>query len=275
MNSDVNLRRERLGILYGLISGFAFAFFAWGIDGWLLFNAHSAFWWVKFLAGMVICLITGGLVGWWTVKFSSHWMALLLWGALAFLFSKVALWLPITFTPYLLQKLYPTLQGRLHYVELADMVQFQVISLIVIGLAAIIGGLAEINLVDQALLSPYISGSFAMLAVCSLLFGLAGSASDYLVNAPFREPLQTVDNLIQFTDDNRDKEIPAATARKMHLSATRNIVGLLHRPRRLTLINYDTQLGRVDILVDFDNILVKCTAIYNQPADCVQIDNAP
>lgn len=275
MNVEFAIQRERLGLIYGLICGFAFAFFTWGVDAWLLFQAHAAFWWIKLLLGMLICLAAAGLAGWWTIRTGSHWMALLLWGGLAYLLSRMLTWIPVTAAPYLMEQLDPGIASFLRYAELADVGQFHVVGLIITGLAAVITGLLEINLVDQAQLSPYGSGPVTMLAVCLLLFGLAGGAADHLVNTNFREPVQAVDHLIQFAADNQGKEVPAETARKLHLSAVRNITDLLHRPRRLILVAFDGQLGRMDLLVNFQGSLVKCTAIYAQPTDCVRVDAAP
>lgn len=271
MNTEFYSRKQYLGLIYGLVSGFAFAFFAWGVDAWLLFQAHTAYWWIKFVPGMLISLAASGLVGWYTVNTGSHWMALLLWGGLAFFLSRVLIWLPLTATPSMLESLDPSLASFLHYTELANLGQFRVVSFFIIGLAAVICGLLEINLVDQTLLSPYGSASVTMLVVCLVLFGLAGSASDYLVNSNFREPVQVVDSMIQFAADNEGVEIPAATARKLHLSSVRNITDLLHKPRRLVLAAFDPQLGLMEILVNFDGSLVKCTTIYAQPSDCLRI----
>lgn len=261
-------RKQLFGLLYGLVSGFAFAFFAWGVDAWLLNQAHTAFWWVKFGVGLLICLSAGGLVGWYTIYTGSHWQALLVWGGLAFLLSRVLTWLPINAAPYLLKSLDPSLKGFLQYTEPEAVFQFHLFGFIIVGLAAVICGLLEISLVDQALLSPSGAAPVLMLAVCLLLFSLAGSASDYLVNVNFREPVQVVDELIQYAADHEGEEIPPATARKLHLSAVRDIGGVLQKPRSLNLVAFDSHLGQMEILVNFDGFLVKCTTIYAQPTDC-------
>ncbi len=261
-------RKQLFGLLYGLVSGFAFALFAWGVDAWLLHQAHTSFWWIKFSVGLLICLSAGGLVGWYTIYTGSHWQALLVWGGLAFLLSRVLTWLPLSATPYLLKSLDPSLKSFLQYTPLDALFQFHLFGFFIIGLAAVICGLLEINLVDQALLSPSGAAPVMMLALCLVLFGLAGSASDYLVNVNFREPVQVVDDLIQYAADHEGQEIPRATARKLHLSAVRNISSLLQKPRSLNLVGFDSHLGQMDILVNFDGLLVKCTTIYAQPTDC-------
>jgi hypothetical protein len=275
MNPEFDRRKQYYGLLYGLLSGLAFAFFAWGIDAFLLLQAHVACWWGKLLPGLLICLAAAGLVGWWTAYTDSHWMALLGWGGLAILLSRMLTWLPLTEAPRRIEWLAPGLAGDLHYSSLAGLGQFHLVGLVITGLAGVIGGLLEISLIDQALLSPYGSGAITMVVVCLLLFGLAGSASDYLVNSSFREPLQALDKLLHFAAVNQGQEVPAVTARKMHLSAVRNIADLLQKPHSLSLLGFDSYLGQVEILVNFDGSLVKCSAIYAQPTDCVRMTEIP
>ena len=68
MNNSTRKKNLFMGLVYGLTAGFAFAFFAWGLDAIMLLRAHAAFPWVKFIPGMLICTVAGGLVGWVTIK---------------------------------------------------------------------------------------------------------------------------------------------------------------------------------------------------------------
>jgi len=64
MKTSVNDRKQLVGLLFGLTAGLAFSVFAWGVDGLVLAGAHGAYPWVKFIPGLIISLIGGGLVGW-------------------------------------------------------------------------------------------------------------------------------------------------------------------------------------------------------------------
>jgi len=275
MNNSVRRKKLLLGFFYGLVSGFAFAFMAWGIDAWLLARANASYFWIKIIPGLIICMLAGGLAGCLTIYFRNHLIAMLLWALLALLFSWLVVWLPLINTPSLLKLLNPNLVNLFKFSEVEYLYQYRLVGLITIGLAAIIGGLLEINLVDQATLSPYISAFGIALLVCLAIFGLAGSAADQLININLREPIRVIDELIQFAADNEGKEVPKQVARKMHLSAVNNIRELLQRNRQLILIGYDTGLGQVDILVDFEGSFVKCTTIYSQPTDCVSLNGTP
>ena len=67
MNTETRRKKLVAGLFYGLAAGFAFALFTWGIDAYKLAQANGAFYWVRFVPGLLICLIAGALVGWLTV----------------------------------------------------------------------------------------------------------------------------------------------------------------------------------------------------------------
>lgn len=268
-------KKLRLGLIYGLLAGLAFALFAWGIDALLLARANVTFFWVKFLPALLICVLIGGTVGWLTALFDKHGLAILLWGLLAVLYSWLVVWIPITAYPIIIKILNPSLARWFDFSLIQDLAQFRYVGLVVVGFAAMIAGLLEINLIHQALLSPYLFGTITMMLVSVILFGLAGSGTDQLINRNFREPAQVINNLIQFAVDNQGVDVPKTVAWKMHLSAADQLAGIIQNPRKLTLISYDETLGTMNILVDFQGAKAKCTTIYVQPTDCVIITSDP
>jgi hypothetical protein len=269
MNPTVKRRKLRLGLIYGMVAGLAFTVFAWGLDALLLSRANVTYYWIKFIPSLIVCVLSGGLVGWLTIRFEKHGIALLMWGMLAVLYSWLVIWMPFTGSSTLLIRIDPNLAHYLEFTEVKDLNQFRMVSLGVIGLAAILCGLLEINLIQQAALSSNILTPVASILVCIFLFGMAGSATDQLINSNLREPMQAVNNLLQFAADNEGVEVPKETARKMHLSTVNQLGGIIQKDYELTLIGFDENIGIVDILVDFEGTLVKCTAIYSQPTDCI------
>ena len=274
MGIDNNSNKPLLGLIYGLVGGLAFAVFTWGVDAWLLAQANATFFWVKFIPGLIICVLAGGIVGWLTIRFDRHWVALLLWSLLALLFTWLITWLPLKFTPYIENVLNPDLAQWLNYSKVEQLIQFGVTGFLIVGFAAIISGLLEINLVEHAFTTPYGLAPIIIMFVSLISFGLAGSASDQLLNVNLREPVEVVDNLFQFAADNQGQEVPVDIARKIHLSALNAVTDLddlLGTSRQLTLVSFDPALGMMDIIVDFDGSLVKCTVIYAQPTNCVRL----
>lgn len=275
MNIKVYRKKLRLGLLYGFMAGSAFAVFAWGIDAWMLAQAHDTYYWVKFVPGLLFCLVAGGLAGVLTILLRRHLFAVLLWALVASLFSWLVVWLPFTGVQSVISMVNPNLAEMFHFSSVQDAGQFRLISIFFVGLAGMICGLLEINLIDQASLSPYLSGSVVPLAICLILFSLAGSATDHMINTNLREPMQVIDSLLQFAKDNYGLEVPNTTARKMHLSATNQLGELVQKPHRLALVGFDENLLIVDILVDFNGTRAKCTSIYSQPSDCIILPPNP
>lgn len=270
--TDYQYRRLLLGLLYGLCCGLVFSIFAWGLDAVQLARANSSYSFLKFLLGLLICLPVGAWVGRTTIQHSSHALALLLWVGLAVAFSWLVVWLPLDGWQEILKELDPSLFPLMHYREVANIWQYRIFVIFILGLASTIAGLLEINLVEQALHNAYGSGIITMIVVTAIIYGMAGSATDYFVNSNLREPVVTLNNLIQFGRENSDKEVPAEIARKMHLSTLNQIRDLLDKPYQMTIIGYDRYLGQIEILVKFGEDLVKCTTIYAQPTNCVPLN---
>ena len=275
MSTKVREKKLRLGFFYGMVAGLSYALFTWGADAWQLAHANAAYYWSKLIPGLVICLLAGGLVGWLTLLIERHGPAILMWALLGGLYTWLAIWLPMTGSPTIIRQLDPGIARWFDFSVVQSLGQINLISLFVVGGVAIIGGLLEINLVTQATLSPYISGSLGALVVCIILFGLGGSAIDHMINTNFREPVQVVNELLQFAQDNAGVAVPKATARAMHLSSARHLGGLIQKPRQLFLVGYNGDLGMMDVLVDFSGTPVKCTTIYSQPTDCVILSTNP
>jgi MFS family permease len=275
MNNKVQRKKRRLGFAYGTVAGLAFAIFAWGVDAIMLARANASFYWIKFVPGLIISMILGGIAGWLTIWTHSHGYAFLFWGLIAFVLSWLVVWLPFAGAARLIKIVDPSLSSLINYSSIQDIGQFRLISFLIVGAVSLICGLLELNLIDQAILSPYISGSVFALAVCIVLFGIAGSATDHMINTNLREPVQIINSLLQFAQDNVGVEVPKTKARQMHLSAANQLGDLVLKPRRLTLISIDENLVMMDVLVDFEGTEVKCATIFSQPTDCIILTSNP
>lgn len=275
MKTSVNIRKQLFGLLFGLSAGLAFAVFAWGVDGFLLARAHGAYPWVKFIPGLLISLVGGGLVGWLTVRLQNPIIRLFLWLLFAFLLSKLFLWIPIKAAPQFISWFDSYLGNYLNYSLYSDFNHMQWIGFVVIAIIAILCGLLENVLIEQALFS---TGTFSMaipLVISFVFFCLAGNTVDGLYNKQIRDPIIAVDDLLQFAVDNTGKEVSAEVSRAMHLSAINPIKELLPLERSLILSNYDQMLGQIDVLVKFNGQWVKCTTVYNQVTFCKLVFDEP
>ena len=275
MKPEVGKKKQIAGLLYGLAAGLAFALFAWGIDAILLTVAHGAYTWVKFVPGLVICAVSGAFVGWLTVRVQNIFVSIILWLSLGLLFSQLIHWLPIRIAPALIGVFNPAMGEYLKYPYYPEFNQSVWFGFAVIAFVSILCALLENILIDQALFTRGNTTLLVPLAVSVMAFSLAGNTGDSLFNEHFREPIQIVDQLIQFTLDNAGAEIPKDVARSMHTGAISPVKELVIPDRKLVLSNYDQYMGHIDVLVDFNGKWVKCTTIYNQVTFCKLVFETP
>lgn len=275
MKSDLNRKKQVAGLLYGLAAGLAFAFLTWGLDFILLARANGAFSWVKFVPGLLACLLCGSLAGWLTITFQKGWLTFLLWTGMALLFSELAIWLPIKISPAIIKVLDGELGSQLMYPYYPEYDQYFWFGFIATVVAAIICGLLENVLIEQALFSTGIISAMLPPAICVICFGLAGIATDSLLNSYLRKPVQVVDALMQYAVDNTGKEVPSAEARAMHLAAVRTIKDYLPRERRLIVQEYDQSLFQIEVLIDFEGIWVECITVSDQVSYCKPLLTTP
>ncbi len=261
-------KKQRIGFFYGLVAGAVLSMTAWGIDAIQLAGAHVSFPFTKFLPGLIICALAGGIVGWLSIRIG-HWLAsIILWVLLAVLAVWLVLWLPVEGSVQILRWLSPNLVHWIEYPPIDRLGQFRVIGLIVIGIPCLLCGIVENNLVDQTLSAQGVGGWIAMLLVAALLLGAAGFAADELLNRHFRESAQALNQTLAFAAENQGKAVEKTLARRMRLSVVKQLGNLVTNPHEMTLIAYDSTLGQMDYLVDFRGTWARCKVIYAQPTQC-------
>jgi hypothetical protein len=104
---------------------------------------------------------------------------------------------------------------------------------------------------------------------------LIGKTTDSLLNKNLRDPILSVDRVIEFALENEGKEVPSEVARKMRLFALNQVSEAVTSQRTLILSNFDEMMGQVDVLVDFNGHWVKCITIYNQVTNCTSLFEKP
>ena len=63
------IRSKRIfGMVYGIMAGITFACASWGMDGYLLSQLHGYLPWFNLIAGMILCSIVAGTLGWLTAR---------------------------------------------------------------------------------------------------------------------------------------------------------------------------------------------------------------
>ena len=268
MESKFNTKKQLLGCLYGATAGLVFALAAWGIDAFLLAQSNVKHPLINFIPAILILVVVGILVGWLSEKFDKGWLTLILWLGFGILCTWLVTWLPVHGRGLVLKNIAPELANLIKFPELDSLGQLWFFGLFVIALPSLIAGILEGILVEQALGSSSKSGVLILLLASLVFFGVAGRAADNLVNQKFREATEVTDSLIEFASENYGLEVDKNLARKIHLSALNEIGDMVLRPYKITMIEYENTLGRIELLVDFDGEFAICTVFYAQPVRC-------
>jgi hypothetical protein len=268
MTASFARKKQRIGFFYGLVAGAVFSITAWGVDAIMLASAHVALPFAKFVPGLLLCALAGGLAGWLSIRIGNWLASIILWLLFGGLLVWLVLWLPVNGSAQLLRSLSPNLTHWIEYPPIDRLAQFRVIGMIVIGIPSLLCAILENTLVDQTMSAQAAGGWIAMLLAAGLLMGAAGFAADELLNRHFREPAQALSQMLDFAAENQGNSVEKTLARRMRLSVAKPLGNLVKEPRKMTLIAFDSMLGQMDFLIDFRGTWARCKVIYSQPTQC-------
>ena len=261
--------KQKLGMLYGMIAGLAFAVSSWGWDGFMLSKSHAYFPWIMLITGVVFCSILGGIVGWVAARSDSSLLAALIWIISSLFFAWLMVALPLQITPLIVSKLDPQLGALLNYEKDTELAFRFGISLVWVVPFALIVGVTQLPVTEPAVFSTTIFGKITPFLFCIVVMGISGMITDNLINAHFRAAITSLDKTIQFVLDNKNNEnVDPALSREMHVRTLRTVEKYVQESRYLFVGSYDESLGDIHVLVKFDSQWVDCNVIYSQPLSC-------
>lgn len=272
---DIVHARHVYGMWFGTTLGLGFSIAAWGIDAIWLDRANALLPWLKFVVGMILCMLAGGLTGWLSARLNRPIWSVLLWLATASVFARLTVWLPFWITPRLLSIMEPELQKFLHYTYYEEFSSRIGLAYVWIAIFAALAGLLQLPLSDSAVFSTSLLGRIMPILVCLVLMGIGGIIVDSLNNEPLRSAIGTLNETIQFSLDHEGKEIDPADSRRMHLGALRAIEDIVTPRRKLVISGYDEVFGKVQVLVRFEDAQAECQVFYNQPVFCKALAGLP
>ena len=273
--SDIKNAKQRYGIWFGIVLGFIFAAFAWGIDAYLLSTMNGLHPWIKFACGELLCMSVGALAGWLAAKLDKPLLALVIWVTVALFFAWLTVALPLQAAPRLLNILEPETRSLLHYSAYEAFASRVGVAFAWIVLLVAINGLLQLPLSEGAVFATSILGKLAPMLISLVLMGIAGAIIDGLTNEVLRAPLDAMNSTIQFYVEHQGQTVDPAESRKMHLGSLRAISDRVSSQRALTVSGYDQYLGEIDILVKFEKAWVECQVFYNQPSNCKEVATSP
>lgn len=270
---DVIRMKRQLGIVYGMMVGLSFAAASWGIDAYLLSQAHAYYPWLKFILGAVICMAAGGIAGWLVARSEKGSFGLIIYLGLGLLFSWLIVALPFQIFPQVVSWLDPEAGGLLNYTFYEGFSSRFVIAIAWISLFVALVGLLQIPMAEPAAFATSVFGKLAPLIVCSVIMFINGVIVDTLNNEPMRTPILYLNNTIQFAVDHHGQEIDRAVSRRMRLASLRAVQEVVTQPRKMIVGGYDQFLDQIHVLVRFGDTWVDCIVVYNQPSFCKYVES--
>jgi hypothetical protein len=268
---DVIQNKRRVGIIYGMTVGLSFAAASWGVDGFLLSQAHALYPWLKFIIGAAICMIAGGIAGGLVARLEKGIFGLFMYLGLALVFSWLIVALPFQIFPRAMQWLDPEAASLLDYTFYDGFQSRFVLAAAWISLFVVLVGVLQLPLTEPAAFATSLFGKVAPLLVCSVVMFINGVIVDTLNNEPLRTPVLHLNNTIQFSVDHQGEEVDRTLARTMRISSLRAVQDVISQPRKLIVGGYDQYLDQIHVLIRFGSTWVDCIVVYNQPSFCEYI----
>ena len=270
---EVLRAKHAYGAWFGVALGLTFSIFAWGIDAYRLAQIYGLHPWIKFLGGAIPCMVVGGLTGWLAAKFDKPILALLLWAVAASFFAWLTVSLPLQILPQVLRLIEPDTAALLHYTYYEEFSSRFVVAYIWLIIFISIAGLLQIPLSESGVFASSFFGKISPLLVVLVLMAICGTIVDGLNNERLRGPIDALNTSVQFSLDNRGKDIDPAVSRRMHLGALRSVQDLITPQRKYIVSGYDALLEEVQVLALFEDAWVECNLVVNQLITCEQVGN--
>lgn len=268
MDPAVSKKKQVAGLLYGFAAGLAFAIFAWGVDAVLLARAHGAFPWIKFITGLVICLVAGGLAGWLTMLLRWPAAGTAAWLGMGLLFSRLVFWLPVKIQPIIVGLLNQPIGDYLNYTETRQINEIAWLgSFILLGVSIGFGAF-EKEKITEYVYSGNKQNLLVSILICVISFSLAGALSDTLLNKKLRQPIQVIDHSFQYILEDKEAELPEDIARRTDLEEIIKFSTFIPGKRLLIPSSLLQGADQVDILIILDGMWVKCTTVFSRVIDC-------
>lgn len=269
---DILHAKHIYGAWFGIALGLTYAIFAWGIDGYRLAQMNGLYPWLKFLTGVIPCVVVGGVAGWLAARLDKPIVAMFLWAAATLVFAWLSVNLPLQVMPRILNFIEPELQSLLHYTYYEEFSTRFGVAYFWLAICISLAGLLQLPLSDSAVFSTSFFGKISPMLLTLVLMVIGGITMDNLNNQLLREPVHTVNAAVEVLIDNQGKKIDPLISRQLHLASFRTVSDLITPERKFIVSGYSARLEEVQVLGRFEDAWVECELLYNQLLSCKQVE---
>ena len=272
VRSDVIRFKHAYGLWFGIALGLAFSIFAWGIDAYKLQQINSFHPWLKFLVGVLPCMLIGGLAGWLSARADKPILAAFLWAVAALVFAWLVVNLPLQIAPRISNLIEPDLQSVVHYTYYEEFSARFGVAYFWLAICTTLAGLLQVPMSDSAVSSTSLFGKISPMLLGLALMAIGGITMDNLNNELLRAPVDTVNSAVQVLIENQGKKIDPLTYRRLHLASFRTVSDVISPERRFIISGYSALLEEVQVLGRFEDAWVECELLYNQLLSCKRVE---
>ena len=260
--------KRRLGMYLGLLAGFIYSFATWGIDGIILAISHGYLFWLKFLLGLMVMLLIGGICGAISAITGKSIITALLWLGFGYIAGWIGGKLPFAFQGTAIAFINPTLGSEISYTTpIQHSARLFVGWFVTIGLSMIAAFFFN-SVLDGIWMGMHIGPRIMNLLLWAAFFTIMGLSIDDLYNRPLRTAVQVTHEAIQTARVNEDKFEVGGQAAALHILGLRPVKQLIQKPYQIAVKSYSDLLDTVQVWVDFDSYWVTCTVANEQIITC-------
>jgi len=253
-------------MVFGIVTGLAFAAATWGGDALLMSRIHAYQPWLKLIVGAVVCAPVGGLAGWLAARLDKPIFSVLLWLAAAAVFAWLSTVNSFRIFPSLIVQTDPEFASFINYTVYQNLAIRMALAYIWTGIFGMLVGVLQLPLSEGAVFSATSGSKLITLLVPTVVMVLCGVIVDDLNNEPLRSPVVALHRVVEFAIETKGQEIDPKLARDMRRSTVRAIEDWLGRPYYFIVASFDRELGQVHVFANFGGDWADCTVMYNQPS---------
>jgi hypothetical protein len=263
------VRRNLTAVILGGLGGLAFACGTWGYDMIVLAVAHAIVPWAKFLPGMLITVLTGGLCGLLTAKSGKLGLVMLIWVIWGTFVTWIAGMIPIYFLEPITILFHPKLAGVIEYPMLNLQVRLFLTFLVMFGLTLIFSFLYQ-NVLESLVVNLHPLNTILFVCVWLVFFIMMGTSIDTIYNQPLRRAAQLTHDSIQTAISHPQELDQGRAALKLGILSMRPMKTVINQPYWTVIKSYDETLEQVQVMVDFSGYWFTCEVGYNTIYVCKQ-----
>ena len=268
VRKDILQTKHRFGMVFGIVTGLAFAAATWGGDAMLMIRIHAYQPWLKLIVGALVCALAGSLAGWLAARLDKPIFSVLLWLAAAAIFAWLSTANTFQIYPSLIIQIDPEFASFINYTVYQNLGARTALAYIWTGIFGVLVGVLQLPLSEGAVFSATYGSKLITLLVPTLVMVLCGVIVDNLNNEPLRSPVVALHRVVEFAVETKGQEIDPKLARDMRRSTVRAIEDWLGRPYYFVVASFDRELGQVHVFANFGGDWADCTIVYNQPSFC-------